>query len=211
MEWNLEPGVLAGCAGLAGAYLWAARGAGGLRRLAFAAAEAVLLGALASPLDGLAERTLFSAHMLQHLLLLEVAAPLLVLSVPAELGHRIFLGRWPGLKAWMAWMIGFGMLCLWHVPWLYDAALRWDGVHALEHICFVASACIFWWPVLRGELGASESVLYLFARMAGNLLLGTLIYLAPIWFYGAYLHAATPLPFGLTALADQRLGGILMW
>ena len=199
MLWTFEPGVLVGCAALAACYLWACRAASLPRKLAFVAAEAALLGALISPLDALADRISFAAHMAQHLLLLEVAAPLLVLAIPF---------RVPSPRPLLAWLVGFGTLAFWHIPIFYDAALRADPLHALEHISFVASAFVFWWPVLgvQRRLEPLTAVFYLFARMAANLALGSLIYAAPANFFAVY-HGA----FGLNVLQDQRLGAILMW
>lgn len=193
----------------------------GPRVSAFLVADAVLLLALVSPLDPLGEQRLFSAHMLQHLLLLEVVAPLWVLALPRRLAERAL--QWPGLAAverWLrdpkvSWPIGFGTLALWHIPWLYDLALRSSGLHALEHLSFLASSFIFWWPVLTPlashRMPTVTSIFYLFGRMAANLMLGTAIAAAPVGIYAAYAHRTLPLPFGLTPALDQQLGGYLMW
>ena len=221
MGWDPEPSVIAGCALFAVWYFWATRGRPWARALAFVAADTILLLALISPLDTLGERALFSAHMLQHLLLLEVVAPLLVAAIPAALAHGWLRTGWVArLEAHLrrpalAWTIGFGTLALWHIPWCYDLALRNDGLHAAEHLSFLVSACIFWWPVLAplaaSRLDTVSSIFYLFARMTANLMLGIAIIAAPTGLYTAYAHRALPLPFGLTPALDQQIGGFLMW
>lgn len=224
VPWDWEPSIVIGCAALLGWYAWAARPGTRLWRvLVFLAGDAVLLFALVSPLDTLADHYLFSAHMIQHLLLIELAAPLLLLGVPAAPLRRWLTVPWVAAlerrlrrPAW-AWILGFGTLALWHIPLLYDATVRYEGLHIFEHLSFLVTATIFWWPVLsplessRMELGTS--VMYLFARMVGNLVLGSFVAAAPIGVYTAYLHAP-PAPGPLhviTRLFDQRLGGFLMW
>jgi cytochrome c oxidase assembly factor CtaG len=224
VPWDWEPSVGIGCVALGVLYAWVTWRANPRWRVAFfALGDAALLLALVSPLDTLADRYLFSAHMIQHLLLIELAAPLLLLGLPAAVFERWL--RRPALAAiertlrqpWLAWIIGFGTLSLWHVPALYDATVRLEGLHVFEHLSFLVSATIFWWPVLspietsRIELG--ESVMYLFARMAGNLVLGSFVAAAPLGVYTAYLHApAAPGPLhAISHLLDQHLGGFLMW
>ncbi|HXR96957.1 MAG TPA: cytochrome c oxidase assembly protein [Terriglobales bacterium] len=222
LGWDVEPGVVIGCLilialyGHLTAWRWRWRG------VSFVAGTAIMLLALISPLDILADQYLFSAHMLQHLLLLELAAPLLVLGIPAEPALRWlavpWLARWERRlrQPMVAWPIGFGTLLVWHVPRLYDWAVASDAVHAAEHVSFVVSAVIFWWPVLAplatSRLPAHEAVLYLFARLSANLVLGTVIAAAPLGVYAAYAHAPlAQLGWGITPLLDQRLGGFLMW
>lgn len=223
LPWDFEPGVVAGCLFLAAAYAAATRLAERRRALVFIAADLVIFLALASPLDALADHYLFSAHMLQHLLLLEVAPPLLILGIPPGLAQRYL--DFPAIasverglrRPLLAWAIGFAALCFWHWPPLYDAAVARDPVHALEHLSFVVSACIFWWPVLSpmaaSRLDFTTSVFYLFSRMSANLVLGTLIASVPLGVYTAY-RGAPQLPGVLAAISpllDQRLGGFLMW
>ncbi|HET9784221.1 MAG TPA: cytochrome c oxidase assembly protein [Terriglobales bacterium] len=221
MGWEPEPSVIAGCTLFAVGYFWTTRGRPWPRALALVAADTILLLALISPIDTLGERSLFSAHMLQHLLLLELVAPLFIVAIPAALARRWLRRRWVArIEARLrrparAWAIGFLTLALWHIPWFYDLALRNDGLHACEHLSFLISACIFWWPVLAplaaSRLDTVAAVFYLFARMAANLMLGTLIVAAPVGLYAAYAHRTLPLPFGLTPILDQQIGGFLMW
>lgn len=224
IPWDWEPSIIAGCSALAGLYACTVRGQRpGGRVLAFGLGDAVLLLALVSPLDTLADHYLFSAHMVQHLLLLEAAAPLLLLGLPASVFQRWL--QIPELRALerrlrqplLAWIIGFGTLCFWHIPVLYDATVRLAGLHIFEHLSFLVSATIFWWPVLtplpESRIDLGDSVMYLFARMAGNLVLGSFVATAPLGVYAAYLHAL-PAPGPLHVIDhafDQRLGGFLMW
>jgi putative membrane protein len=222
LAWDVEPGVVIGCLILVALYGhftgWRSRWRGGL----FVAGTGIMLLALISPLDTLADQYLFSAHMVQHLLLLELTAPLLVLGITTELALRwlavSWIARWERRlrRPMIAWAIGFGTLLAWHVPRLYDWAVASDAVHATEHVSFLVSAVIFWWPVLApvttSRLPAHEAVLYLFARLSANIMLGTALAAAPLGIYAAYAHAPlVQLGWNITAALDQRLGGYLMW
>ncbi|MGH9484851.1 MAG: cytochrome c oxidase assembly protein [Terriglobales bacterium] len=230
MGWVFEPTVISGCAALVTAYFGAYYLTGAHRErqwhfwpraITFLVAMIVLLLALISPLDPLGETRLFSAHMVQHLLLLEVVAPLWVLGLPVPVAQRLL--RLPGLAGIekrcrdprLSWPIGFFTLAFWHIPFFYDLALASDGLHALEHISFLVSAFIFWWPVVSPLAGhrmpTVSSILYLFGRMAANLMLGVVVIALPVGIYAAYAHRVLPLPFGLTPYQDKEIGGYLMW
>ncbi|HWG36978.1 MAG TPA: cytochrome c oxidase assembly protein [Terriglobales bacterium] len=229
LGWDWEPSVVAGCALWLLACVGAARSQPWWRTLALFASDAVLLFALVSPLDTLADHYLFSAHMAQHLLLLELVPPLLLLGFPPLWARRLLQWRWAASvelrlrRPWIAWTIGFGTLCVWHLPRLYDAAVRYEGIHIVEHLLFLVSATIFWWPVLGPlpdhRMPVWQAIFYLFSRMSANLILGILVALAPVGFYTAYAHPSDALglltmirrQWGLTPLLDQRLGGMLMW
>lgn len=228
--WDPNPVILAGCAALATVYFAAYYGTGAHRdqqwhfwprAATFLFADVVLLLALISPLDALGETRLFSAHMVQHLLLLEVVAPLWVLGLPVPVAQRLL--RLPALARIekrlrdprVAWPTGFFTLAFWHLPYFYDLALGATGIHALEHLCFLVSAFIFWWPVVSPLAGhrmpTVTSILYLFSRMTANLMLGVVVVALPVGIYAAYAHRILPLPFGLTPYTDKELGGYLMW
>ena len=186
-----------------------------------------LAAALLSPLDVLAGRS-FAAHMAQHELLMVVAAPLFVLARPLEvwawaLPTRIrsafvavararlarFGWRWLTVPI-VAWSLHAVALWIWHVPALFLAALDSASLHVLQHTCFFASALLFWWMVFgsRAHRPAASSVASLFTTMLHTSALGALLSLAPTPWYTRY---AGPGLFGLTALEDQQLGGLLMW
>ena len=230
VAWDFEPSVIAGAAVLLGLYVRAGaalkrevpRSEFWLRAAAFLLGDTIMLFALISPLDTLGDRYLFSAHMIQHLLLIEFAAPLLLLGLPAPWFRKLLRRWWAAAlerrlrRPIVAWTIGFAVLALWHLPGPYDATVRIEALHIVEHLSFLVSAVSFWWPVLTplqsSRRPALDSVFYLFSRMAANLVLGSLVAAAPLGFYTAYLHAPpAPLPLHLTHLADQRLGGYLMW
>jgi putative membrane protein len=230
--------ILAGLVAAAIAY------AAGLRRLwragpgaptgwqaaAFAAGLATVAIALCSPLDTLAHG-LFVAHMAQHMLLVMVAAPLLVLGAPGlplavalAPDWRRRLGRLrhrPAVRAardlltrpLVAWAIHVGTLWAWHLPGPYQAALASDAVHAAEHASFLGTAVLFWWVVLsragRHRLAPGFAVLYLFAAALQGSALGALLTLAPAPLYP--LQAAAAPPWGPAPLADQQLAGLVMW
>src|SRR6202022_2913416 len=97
----------------------------------------------------------------------------------------------------------------WHVPMLYDAALRNRGMHVLEHVSFLGTAVLFWWAVLDGgRVGYRSGVLYVFGLALQSTLLGALLAFAPVPWYTS--HAATAPVWGLTPLEDQQVAGLIM-
>ncbi|MCG2591200.1 cytochrome c oxidase assembly protein [Ramlibacter sp. XY19] len=239
-NWNSAPWLVVSMLLAAGGYalgvrrLWrnAGRGRGiALRQAgAFAAGWLALAMALVSPLDALGG-WLFSAHMVQHELLMVVAAPLLVLGRPLAAwawalpaGASRAVGRWTGRGPWSllwgaltdplaAWALHALALWSWHVPALFDAALHDEAVHIAQHVSFLATALFFWWAVLghdpRGRYGPGPSVAYLFTTMLHTAALGALLSLAPTPWYPAYLIPAASL--GVDPVQDQQLGGLVMW
>jgi putative membrane protein len=237
--WGLEPGVLVPLA-LSGylyarglARMWRAAGIGhGIRTweaASFAGGWLALFVALVSPLHPWGS-VLFSAHMTQHEILMLVAAPLLVLGKPlvASLkalppGWAQALARATGVGWWqavwhtitnpfVAWIIHAVVLWAWHVPALFQATIDDEFVHALQHLSFLLSALLFWWAVMEGPqraAGFGVAVLYLFTTALHSGLLGALITLTSTVWYPAYRETAPW--WGLTALEDQQLGGLIMW
>ncbi len=206
------------------------------RWLAFYAGLLAILLALTGPVERLSAKLLW-AHMLQHLLLMLVAAPLLVLGAPwlpfwrpLPLGFRrrvasaVAQGRWLApLRAAArlatfpvaAWALFNGDLALWHVPALYDLTVRNQGVHYLEHLSFLGLGMLFWAqaidsPPFRTRLGDFQRVLYLTAGAVASWLLAVVLALAPTPFYSAY-SSIQPRPEGLSALTDQQLAAGVMW
>jgi putative membrane protein len=234
--WNLDPVLLLGF--LLAAWAYRRGQAGGPRRPAdtwrarcFALALATLGLALLSPLDALAG-TLASAHMVQHLLLVLVAAPLLALSAPASailrgspLAVRRASSRWRrrlglthrNLRALghpaAAWMAHVAVLWFWHAAVPYDAALASQPLHLLEHASFLVTAALFW-HVVAGARGAGRvsnglGVLLVFGMAMQSVLLSVLLTFARTPWYSGY--ANTTAPWGLDPLADQQLAGAIMW
>lgn len=218
------------------------RSAPGARLLGRPAAQsgrlgAALLGftalalALSEPVDR-AAHTGFAAHMLQHLLLVTVAAPALLLADPCPrllwalprpvrrpvaallapgAAPRRLLRRLTSLPA--AWLLSNATLWLWHLPAAYDAALGHGALHDLEHLGLHAAALLFWWPVIRPAPrvrpapGPAFQVAYLVLGAVANAALGLLFVFLPGPLYPTYA-AALPLE---AALEDQVRGGLLMW
>lgn len=199
-----------------------------LRIGAFVGGCAAFAIAVLSPLEPLADRS-FAAHMIQHELLMAVAAPLLIVShVGLELLRRLprsarrnvgrLLASDPWRRTWRfwsrplhAWGIHAVMIWAWHMPALFQLALERDAVHALEHFCFLGSALLFWWamfhPRRRAALGGS--ILYLFTTAVHTAVLGALLATSRSIWYPVYVNSVSP--FGLTPLEDQQLAGLVMW
>ena len=239
-RWNFAPWLLALLALSAIAYalglrrLWrnAGRGRGVAPREAgcFALGWLVLVAALVSPLDAFGGQ-LFSVHMVQHELLMVVAAPLLVLGRPLAAwtwalspAQRRVAGRVFSARAWSApWarltdpLAAFALhaiaLWAWHLPAAFDAALAHEGWHIAQHGSFLVTALFFWWSVLghdpRGRYGPGHSAASLFATMMHTGALGALLSLAPDPWYAPYV--ASTLALGLDPAQDQQLGGLVMW
>jgi putative membrane protein len=237
-SWNLEPGVVAGVFILAAVY-WAglralrlATGAPAkLRRAAacYALGCVVLVVALLSPVHAWGAQ-LFSAHMVQHELLMVLAAPLLVLGRPAlvalfALPRGVAQGVAGGLRrsgitrVWHALTSPFvatslhaAALWLWHVPVLFEAARAYPAVHVAQHVSFLGTAIVFWEAVFFGRRrvgGYGVGVLYLFATAMQSGALGALLTFASVPWYAAY--APSTRLYGLSPIEDQQLGGIIMW
>lgn len=231
-DWSWDPLIVGGLVVMAVGYgvgarrMWhgARAGRAVLRRqsLCFAGAVVTLVAAVLSPLDALAHAT-FSAHMVQHLLLILVAAPLLVLARPLPALIWALRGT-AGPPGWLmrasrlslsalrsrifapaAWALHAAALWAWHTPQLYDAAVASPPVHAAEHLAFLGTALLFWWAALgppgAGRLDPGAGVLYVFTMAAQGSVLAALLTFARTPWYAS--HGAD--------LADQQLAGLLMW
>jgi cytochrome c oxidase assembly factor CtaG len=210
ITWDWEPSVVIGCAALAIGYLAMVRKHGFRRAPYFLAGVALLLLDLVSPIDTLADRYLFSAHIVQHFLLALVIPPLLLLGTPSfELGALGKLERAIGQPP-VSWLLGVGTMLVWHVPALFNAALANDGLHIVQHLSFLVTGTIFWWPIIGPledrHLPALASVSYLFSACVCCSLLGAFLTFGPIGLYPTYAGY-----MGLDAKSDQQLGGLLMW
>jgi len=235
--WAARPEValaLAAAAGIYAAGWWrlARRGApASPARVAAALAGLAAAGAaLLSPLDALAHRS-FAAHMLQHMLLVAVAAPALLLADPFPVvlwglpsGARRLAGRWLARPAPLrrllacatampvAFALHAAVVWSWHLPAAYDGALADRLVHDVEHAAFLAAALLFWWPVihpaprLRAPGAHAARIVYLVLGAFQTAALGLLLTVAPVVIYRTYAAAA-----GAAALDDQALGGVVMW
>jgi cytochrome c oxidase assembly factor CtaG len=230
VHWNWAPSVVIGMGLWTAAYLWLAgplarkRGWGTApsrtRQLAFHFGTLVGVLALTSPLDELGDDYLFSAHMVQHLLLLYVTAPCWLIGMPEWLPEAV-LPR--GLLALArrvtsptgAFLSFAGVTLAWHLPALYGLAQDHEGVHIAEHLMYLGAGLIGWWPIagpaagLMARPGAPVRMLYLFILALPCSLLGAVLTFAQAPIYKYYV--GVPHPFGLSVVEDQRLGGLLMW
>jgi putative membrane protein len=220
-RWDLHPSVVIGLV-LAGGLYVSLGGHQAPRRqvAAFAGALVVLFLALNGPLHNLSDSYLFSAHMAQHLVLTLVFPPLLLYGTPAWVVRPLLRARWvlsvvcAATRPLAAGVLFSAPITLWHFPRLYEAALEHHGLHIVQHLVFMATAVLMWWPVLSPvpELPRASyptQLLYLFALGLPMSLAGALITLAERVLYPFY--AAAPRVWGLTTVADQELGGLLMW
>lgn len=200
------------------------------RAAAFLAGTAALLLALASPIDTLADHLLY-LHMTQHLLLMLVAAPLILLGWPAapllrglpfELRRPLvrWLGRdtLRGTGRWLThpvrcWLFFVLVTAAWHLPSLYELALANEVWHDVEHVCFLAAGLLFWWPVVQPwpslpRWSPWAIAPYLLLACLYNGILSAVFVFSDHLLYPSY---AAPRPWGPSPLADQALAGAIMW
>jgi cytochrome c oxidase assembly factor CtaG len=227
--WNLSPTILIALGLYAGIYVWrwraarresGGRGAGAAQLACFAVALSALTIALVSPIDGLGEDYLFSMHMLQHILLGDLAPVFLLLALSRVIMRpatrrliRVEHALGPLAHPLTGLFMWFGLIYFWHIPALYDAAIESDVIHALEHASFFTAGVALWWPLIqpvpmRTRMTGMWPFAYIGAAKAG--LAGLGLYLT--WSKGlAYDHYAdVPRIWGLTAIEDQNVGGAMM-
>jgi putative membrane protein len=185
----------------------------------FYAALVVFYLAEGSPLHDLAEIYLFTAHMTQHLLLSYVVALLLIVGTPVWILRPLLLNRFvkpfakPLTHPVTAALVFSLFFSGWHFPAIYEGALQSDIVHHGEHLVFIATAILMWWPLLSPlpglpRLSNASQLLYLFALTLGQFLVTAILVLATGPFYPTY--AAAPRVSSLSVIADQQLGGVVM-
>jgi putative membrane protein len=239
--WTFEPSLLIPIAITAILYLWGlwniwqragiGHGIPVRRSMCFLGAILTLIVALVSPLDALSG-VLLSAHMVQHLVLILVAAPLLVLSdvplallwaLPRSWARPLGAGLYhsqPISRLWhvisspiSAWVLFTTALWIWHTRVLYEAALRDEMIHAFEHLGFLGAAVAFWWVLLQHSRPRSVrsmmAVPYLFTTSLQSGILGALMTFSARPWYPYY--TALTASWGLTPLQDQQLAGLIMW
>jgi cytochrome c oxidase assembly factor CtaG len=235
--WHWETGVALPLLTLGGAYALGARAwnARSRRRVvptwkavAFVAGCAAVAIALLSAIDEVA-LDLFTAHMIQHELLMALAAPLLVAAEPGVVilwslprGARRAVGGlisapavrrvWARLtRPFEAWVLHAAAIWIWHVPSLFQAALTNETVHLAQHLTFFGSGLLYWWAVLhpRRRAALGISIVSLFGTTVQTAALGALLATSHVVWYPAY--GARAAPWGFTALEDQQLAGLVMW
>jgi cytochrome c oxidase assembly factor CtaG len=230
--WVLDIGTVAPLLISAVMYLRGATDAHGIvrwERRCFWAGWWALLVALVSPIHPMGE-ALFSAHMVQHEILMLVAAPLLVLGrplVPFLWGLPMSWRRVAALISkstavswnwsWLsrpvnAWWIHAVALWGWHAPRAFQAAVGNEFIHALQHISFLGTALLFWWALIRGHdaaKGYGKAVLYVFTTGVHSSILGAWLTFSPMVWYPIYADRTKA--WNLTPLEDQQIGGLIMW
>lgn len=227
--WSMEPSIWIGIAIIVAVYFLAS----GLWRSRFENSQPVacgqaiwfllgifiLLFALVSPLDDLSDEYLFTAHMVQHILLTLVAPPLLLIGTPGwmlrpllryDRVRRVARVLTMPLVAFALFNLDF---MIWHVPALYEATLENQSIHIVEHLLFIGTAILNWWPMLSPleelpRLPYPGQILYLFLDAVPSTILGAIFVFATEVMYPAY--AAAPRIFGISALDDQLFAGLMM-
>ena len=228
-SWSLQPSVLLGTGLLGALYVW---GIVPLRRrwerapvpawrvACLAGGLVVLLLSLDGPLHHLGRHHLFSAHMLQHLLLTLVLPPLLIAGTPGWLLSPLL--RRPAVRAAartltrppVAALLYVATIAIWHLPGPYDLTMRSHELHAAARLMSVAAAIIMWWPLMSPvpelpRLGPGRGMLYLLLIAIPMQLIGAMITVSDEVLYPWY--AAAPRTFGLSPMEDQLFGGLLLW
>jgi putative membrane protein len=188
----------------------------------FLLAIALFFLALASPIGVLAHGYLFSAHMLQHLLLVLAVPPLVLLGLPRERGAPD-PQAWGAARSVVPWLAGVGAMWIWHARTLCNAAALSETVQALQTVSLVTMGLAFWRPVLAprpsDRMPVFSAALYLFAACLACTVLGIVVTLSPVEVCSAYRQPVDSLGvmplvrdgWGLSCSADQELGGLLMW
>jgi putative membrane protein len=236
-EFTVHPSTVIGLLALGALYHWraaqapAAEAAGALsaedrpspsagQRATFYGALGLIFLSLNGWLHDLSDYYLFSAHMVQHLMLTLVAPPLLVMGTPGWMLRPAL--RWPGVGAVarrvtrpaLAFVIFNVVLTVWHLPPLYDLAMRHHGIHIVQHLCFMTASVLMWWPILSPlpelpRLAYPGQMLYLFLMSIPMSLVAVCIGYADHALYPAY--ASAPRLWGISPLQDQLIGALIMW
>ena len=229
MAWDWHPDIFFGLLLLQTAYML---GVGPLRKrygwadsvdsrhvFQFTAGIVLLFLALHSPLHDLADNYLFTAHMVQHMLMILAAAPLLIMGTPGWLLRPLLS---PPLVAkvasvltrpLVAFLVFNGSLAFWHLEPLFDSALNNHGVHVVEHLSFIFTGLIVWWPILSPmhefpRLNYPGQMLYLFLLSFLPAVLGAFITFTKGIMYPLYAEA--PRVYDISPILDQQMAGLLM-
>lgn len=198
------------------------------RTVCFALGLISLVTALDSPVHELGEQ-LFWVHMTQHEILMLVSAPLLIMGKPllpflwalspawrgrvANVARsNVFKKSWTMVSAPLsAWLLSALALWVWHAPWLFDQTLQSDWIHAAQHTSFLGTALLFWWPLVNRTpaLNYGAGVAYVFTTILHTSVLGALLTFSQHPWYSTYVTTAPA--WGMSALEDQQVGGLIMW
>src|SRR2546427_1513123 len=220
LVWPLDPSVVVGLLALGvGHTFWARRLHAPARcSVYFAVGLLVIWGALETPLDPLGDHYLQSAHMVQHMLLVAVAPPLLLLGLTPAMASRLL--RVPGARALTGPVPGQSIyaagILLWHIPIAYDLALADEFAHIAEHVIFIAIGVLFWWPLIgatstvsRWRLSDAQKLVYIFIGTFPMMAVALPLQFSRTVFYAYYTSAPRLVP-GITPVIDQTIAGALM-
>lgn len=233
-SWTIHWSTVIGLAALGGLYLWGARrvqaraAAAGedipvlprWQQITFFAGLFVIFASLNGPLHDLSDYYLFSAHMVQHLLLSLAVPPLLLVGTPGWLLRPLLAVRPIGsiaravTKPIRCFIIFNVVISLWHLPPLYNTAMAYHPVHIVQHLTFMAASVLMWWPFLSPmpelpRLAYPGQMLYCFLMVIPMSIIAIYIAMADHVLYPAYSIA--PRIWDLTPMSDQQIGGLIMW
>jgi putative membrane protein len=221
MSWPLDPTVYAGLVALFLGHAWLARrvdDAQTKHTLYFGLGLVTLWVALETPIDTISDHYLDSVHMLQHVLLGFVAPPLMLLSLSPRMVARVV--RIPGLRPLTepipAQVIAAAVMVAWHLPPLYDATLRSEELHVVEHVTFIGAGLALFWPVIeatsvhaRWRMSAGARLVYLLLATLPQDGVALALIFSRVPFYEFYTHAPRLID-GFTVVIDQTIAGAVL-
>jgi len=207
MHPSAEAVALAPALGVGLLLAWRGRNASGPRVAAGVLGVLLVFAAFFTQLEPLANHTFLWAHLLQNVVLAEWAPLLLVVAIPPRLADRA--AGFPLFRPFVALPVWLAAYYTWHLPWIYDNALRHPhSLLHLEHLTYLAAGICVWWPVVHGRSSAGAKAAYLFAAFVLASPLGLLLALIPRAIYPFYVHA--PRTWGPSPLVDQQIAGVTM-
>lgn len=227
-EFTVHWSTVIGLVLLGALYLWRARQDAGAergtptptQRALFFSALALIFLTLNGWLHDLSDYYLFSAHMVQHLVLTLIVPPLLILGTPGWMLRPAL--QWRGVGPVARWITGaprtfllFNLaIVVWHLPPMYEMAMEHHNVHIVQHLCFMVTAVLMWWPIISPmpelpRLSHPAQMLYLFLMSIPMSLVAVCIGYSDHVLYSAY--ASAPRVWGITPLQDQLIGALIMW
>ena len=232
-EFTVHPSTVVGLVGLGALYHWRtangerrttadeqSRSPSAVQRATFFIGLSVIFLSLNGWLHDLSDYYLFSAHMVQHLVLTLVAPPLLIMGTPGWMLRPAL--RWRVIGPLARWVTGAArcfvifsvVLAVWHLPPVYELAMAHHDIHIVQHLCFMIAATLMWWPILSPlpelpRLAYPAQMLYLFLLSIPMSLIAICIGYSDHLLYQSY--ASAPRMWGITPLEDQLIGALIMW
>jgi putative membrane protein len=223
-RWSIHPSTVIGIAALGALYVWGARRAHRdpttAQKIYFGSGLLLMFASLNGPLHDLSDDYLFSAHMVQHLLLTLALPPLLLAGVPGWMIRRPLATGFIApvarffTRAPIAFVTFNVVIAAWHLPPLYNAAMAHHSIHIVEHLMFMVAAVLMWWPLMSQlpelpRLAYPGQMLYAFLMSIPMSIIAVYIAMSDHVLYPAYAAAPRVLP--LSPLEDQLLGALIMW